>query len=216
MWRGRATSATKLHSWHSFGGRHVTKQSDSIVHHTCVGHIRRLSPDIRVSGERPKLLLQEPVRARQGSDGWQGGRSRRAAPPDGAGRMRHCASGFVRQKQRPAAVRAHLRQGVGQAGDPHAALRRKRRTAQGNHFAGGSRSSTGTGARWWMPSRPRHGTKSPIAGTPSSSSSTNYRPDFSPRRRTAARPPRSSGIGSASSSSCWRVMRQNMRTIIAA
>ena len=74
---------------------HVTKQSNSIVRHACVGDFRRVSADIRIPRERPELLLQEPVGARQGAGRWQGGRSRGVAAPDGPGRVRHRASGSV-------------------------------------------------------------------------------------------------------------------------
>ena len=54
------------------------------------------------------------------------------------GRMCDCPSGFVPATERTDAVPDDLRQGVGQAGDPHAAVRRQRRAAERDHLAGGS------------------------------------------------------------------------------
>ena len=78
--------------------------------------------------------------------------------------------GLYRQAQRSAAVRDDLCQGLGQAGDPHAAVRRERGAAQRRSRRCRIRSSSGTGARSWTPSRRRRATKNPIAGTRSSSS----------------------------------------------
>ena len=155
-------------------GRHVTKQSNSIVHHACVGNLRRVLADLRVSRERPELLLQEPVGARQGA--------RRAARKPTA---RSCAGRSPRpnaSSRFPGLYRTHselllFQLTFAKASDKPVILMRpfgaNAVLPEGDHVAVGSDRASGTAARWWTPSRRRRATKNPIAGTPSSSSSTS-------------------------------------------